>query len=199
MSKFEAVIWDFGGVVTSSPFEAFNRYESEKGLPVDTIRRINATNPDSNAWARLERNELSPTDFDDVFAEESAALGHRVPGRDVLGLLDGAIRPEMVDLLDRVKADAYTLFMAVPTIYVKLIQVIEAATDADRAAIVSGFKAMRLMVSGSAALPASVHEHWTDSDVLNCHNPINYVPAEVGLNSQWGMPVPQSFITHASP
>ena len=64
-------------------------------------------------------------------------------------------------VLSRVRAGACTLFMAVPTIYVKLIQVIEAATDADRAAIVSGFKAMRLMVSGSAALPASVHEHWT--------------------------------------
>jgi hypothetical protein len=44
-----------------------------------------------------------------------------------------------------------------------------------------------------------VHERWTDSDVLNCHNPTNYVPAERGLSSQWGDPVPQAFITHASP
>jgi len=64
-------------------------------------------------------------------------------------------------ILDRVKSDAYSLFMAVPTIYVKLIQALEAATPADRAAVVAGFQRMRLMVSGSAALPASVHEQWT--------------------------------------
>lgn len=64
-------------------------------------------------------------------------------------------------ILARVQADAYTLFMAVPTIYVKLIQALEAAAPAERAAIVGGFRRMRLMVSGSAALPASVHEQWT--------------------------------------
>lgn len=64
-------------------------------------------------------------------------------------------------ILERVKADAYTLFMAVPTIYVKLIQALAAAAPAERAAIIGGFRRMRLMVSGSAALPASVHEQWT--------------------------------------
>ena len=68
---------------------------------------------------------------------------------------------DAASILDRVRADAYTLFMAVPTIYVKLIQSLEAASPADRAAFVAGFKKMRLMVSGSAALPASVHEQWT--------------------------------------
>jgi malonyl-CoA/methylmalonyl-CoA synthetase len=70
-------------------------------------------------------------------------------------------RFEMSTILDRVRAAAYTLFMAVPTIYVKLIQAIESASDADRAAMLSGFQKMRLMVSGSAALPASVHGRWT--------------------------------------
>jgi malonyl-CoA/methylmalonyl-CoA synthetase len=64
-------------------------------------------------------------------------------------------------ILDHVRADAYTIFMAVPTIYVKLIQALEAASPEDRAAWVDGFAKMRLMVSGSAALPASVHAHWT--------------------------------------
>jgi malonyl-CoA/methylmalonyl-CoA synthetase len=64
-------------------------------------------------------------------------------------------------ILDRVRTDAYTIFMAVPTIYVKLIQALEAMAPADRAAIVGGFARMRLMVSGSAALPASLHELWT--------------------------------------
>jgi putative hydrolase of the HAD superfamily len=105
--RFTAVLWDFGGVILSSPFEAFNHYERDHGLPGDFIRTVNATNHHENAWARLERNELSPAEFDAVFAEESEALGHRVPGRDVLGLLAGEIRGEMVDLLDRVKAAGY--------------------------------------------------------------------------------------------
>lgn len=106
-SPYTAVLWDFGGVILSSPFEAFNRYEAEHGLPTDFIRTVNATDPHTNAWARLERSEVSPSEFDAVFAAESEALGHRIPGADVLGLLHGDIRPEMVDLLDRVKAAGY--------------------------------------------------------------------------------------------
>ena len=70
-------------------------------------------------------------------------------------------RFDLNPILDRVRNHAYTLFMAVPTIYVKLIQALESAWESDRTAIVAGFKTMRLMVSGSAALPASVHEQWT--------------------------------------
>lgn len=103
----KAVLWDFGGVILSSPFEAFNRYEAEHGLPADFIRSVNATNPHENAWAQLERNEIEAFEFDRRFADESAALGHRVPGADVLALLAGEIRPEMVALLDRVKAAGF--------------------------------------------------------------------------------------------
>ncbi|PKQ09669.1 MAG: HAD family hydrolase [Alphaproteobacteria bacterium HGW-Alphaproteobacteria-12] len=99
----EAVIWDFGGVLTTSPFEAFNRYETEKGLPRDFIRGINAANPDTNAWALFERSECTLEDFDRLFAEESHAKGNRVPGRDIIELLSGDIRPEMVTALKRCK------------------------------------------------------------------------------------------------
>ncbi len=102
-----AVLWDFGGVILSSPFEAFNRYETEHGLPRDFIRSVNATNPTENAWARLERNDISPTEFAVEFAIESADLGHQVDGADVLALLSGDVRPEMVALLDQVKAAGY--------------------------------------------------------------------------------------------
>jgi putative hydrolase of the HAD superfamily len=101
------VLWDFGGVILSSPFEAFNRYEHDRGLPVDFIRSVNATNHHENAWARLERSELTPAEFDEVFAAESEALGHRIPGADVLSLLSGDVRPEMVAMLDRVKDAGY--------------------------------------------------------------------------------------------
>lgn len=87
-------------MILSSPFEAFNRYEDTNGLPRDLIRRVNATNPDTNAWALLERSEISPEQFDTLFAAESRALGHEVPGSDVLALLAGEVRPRMVAALD---------------------------------------------------------------------------------------------------
>ena len=100
----EAVIWDFGGVFTTSPFEAFNRYEAERGLPQDLIRKVNSTNPDTNAWALFERNEVDTARFDALFLEESTALGHPVRGADVLPLLNGSLRPRMVAALKACKA-----------------------------------------------------------------------------------------------
>ncbi len=100
----EAVIWDFGGVLTTSPFEAFARFEAERGLPVDIIRRINAVNHLENAWAKFERAEIDLEAFDTLFAMESMALGAEVRGRDILPLLYGDLRPEMVEALRRVKA-----------------------------------------------------------------------------------------------
>jgi putative hydrolase of the HAD superfamily len=99
----EAVIWDFGGVLTTSPFEAFMRYEMERGLPADTIRRTNAENHLENAWAKFERAEIDAAAFDELFAAESRALGAEIRGRDVLPLLSGDLRPEMVEALRRVK------------------------------------------------------------------------------------------------
>lgn len=95
----EAVIWDFGGVFTTSPFEAFNRYEVKHQLPADLIRRVNATNPDANAWALFESARIDAAGFDRQFLEESRALGHPVRGADVLPLLSGDVRPAMVAAL----------------------------------------------------------------------------------------------------
>jgi putative hydrolase of the HAD superfamily len=100
----QAVIFDFGGVITSSPFEAFARYEAQRGLPHGFIRTVNATNPDSNAWARLERSEISTAQFDAAFRAEALSLGHDVPGGDVLPLLAGEVRPGMVAALGICKA-----------------------------------------------------------------------------------------------
>jgi putative hydrolase of the HAD superfamily len=100
----EAVIWDFGGVFTSSPFEAFNRLEAEMGAPKDLIRRVNATNPDTNAWALFERAEVDAAGFDRLFLEESTALGFPMRGADVLPKLSGELRPRMVAALKTCKA-----------------------------------------------------------------------------------------------
>lgn len=107
MNDITAVFWDFGGVILSSPFDAFNEYEAARGLPRDFIRSVNAVDPHTNAWARIERQEITPTEFDLVFADESERLGHRVPGADVLRLLGGSVRPEMVTALDRVIEAGY--------------------------------------------------------------------------------------------
>jgi putative hydrolase of the HAD superfamily len=104
----EAVIFDFGGVLTSSPFEAFAQFETERGLPADIIRRTNAANHLENAWARFERAEVDIETFDRLFAEESLALGAEVRGREVLPLLQGDLRPEMVEALKRIKAQFRT-------------------------------------------------------------------------------------------
>lgn len=96
---YKAIVWDFGGVFTGSPFEAFNAYEAERGLPRDFIRTVNATNPHANAWALFESARIDGAAFDALFLAESTALGHPVPGADVLPLLSGALRPRMVGAL----------------------------------------------------------------------------------------------------
>ena len=99
----KAVIFDFGGVFTSSPFEAFARYERGRGLSEGLIRKINSANHLENAWARFERAELDLDGFDAAFAAEAKAFGADLPGRDVIALLSGDIRPEMVEALRRIK------------------------------------------------------------------------------------------------
>ena len=104
-----AVFFDFGGVILSSPFEAFNHYEAANGLHHNFIRSVNTVNHHENAWAKLERSDISPAQFDQLFADESEALGHRIPGADILALLHGEIRPEMVRALDVIKQSGLVL------------------------------------------------------------------------------------------
>ena len=95
----EAVLFDFGGVILLSPFEAFAEYENEIGLPPDTIRKINATNPDTNAWAQFERREVNPEEFVLLFEKEALALGHELDAQRILEGLHGSLRPVMVEAL----------------------------------------------------------------------------------------------------
>lgn len=104
---FSHVIFDFGGVITSSPFEAFNRLEAERGLPQDFIRSVNAINRDDNAWAKFERAEVNADGFDSLFAAEAEAMGHALDGASVIACLAGDVRPYMVNALDRLKAEGF--------------------------------------------------------------------------------------------
>jgi putative hydrolase of the HAD superfamily len=109
MPKISSVIFDFGGVITSSPFEAFNQLEADHGLPRDFIRGVNAVNPDDNAWAKFERAEIDAASFDQLFAAEAKAAGHELAGTKVLEVLAGSVRPAMVAMLDELKTSGYRL------------------------------------------------------------------------------------------
>ena len=103
-AAIKAVLWDFGGVFTESPFKAFAAFESARGLPENFLRKVNSANPDANAWARFERGEITLEEFGTIFETESRALGHAVHGSDVIALLYGEVRPQMVEALRRCKA-----------------------------------------------------------------------------------------------
>lgn len=103
--KYKAIIWDFGGVITSSPFEAFNQFEEANGLPKDIIRTINSENPNTNAWAKFESNSITIDVFNDLFLKEAKAKGFDIKGRDIIKLLKGSIRKNMVSFLRELKSD----------------------------------------------------------------------------------------------
>ena len=98
---FDAVLFDMGGVLVTGPFAGFARYEREHHLPVDTIRTINATNADTNGWARYERGEIDRDEFCRVYTLEAAALGFRVDADAVLNCMKSEPVAEMIELVGR--------------------------------------------------------------------------------------------------
>jgi putative hydrolase of the HAD superfamily len=106
-----AVVFDLGGVITESPMIAFAAYEREAGLPDGLIRQLNSTDPDTNAWARFERNELDVAGFSAAFEAEAAAQGHRLDASRVLAALRGEVRPAMVEAIRRLRAHGLPLGM----------------------------------------------------------------------------------------
>ena len=100
-ADIEVVLFDFGGVLLTSPFAAFAAYEAEVDLPPGTVRRINSTNPDDNAWARFERGQVDAEQFGRLFEAEAAAQGYIVDAVRILEGLHGTLRPTMVEALRR--------------------------------------------------------------------------------------------------
>ena len=103
-NRFSSIFWDFGGVITSSPFEAFNSFEENNDIPKDFIRKVNSINPNENAWAQLEQSKISLEEFDGLFAMESKKLGREIQGNEVLSLLQGVIRPKIVQAIKKFKS-----------------------------------------------------------------------------------------------
>lgn len=106
--SYKAVIFDIGGVILPSPFDAWATYESEIGLPVGFIRRVVAAGGETGAWSRLERNEISLEQFVSTFEAECAAAGGTVSAREVLSRIGtgaGAPREEMLTAIRRIKEE----------------------------------------------------------------------------------------------
>ena len=162
----KAVLFDFGGVVTTSPFEAFIRYESANGLPEGLIRSINATNPDTNAWAKLERSDVGTDGFAELFEAEAAERGHSVDGRAVLSLLSGEVRPQMVEAIRRIKNAGFATAC--------LTNNIRRTDPSDEAGATSGQpasgKTVEVHRSGTAEAMA-LFDHVTESSVVGIRKP----------------------------
>ena len=103
LNQYSSIFWDFGGVITSSPFEAFKKFEIENDLPENFLRKVNSTNPQNNAWALLEQSKINQMEFNDLFFQESSELGFGVNGLKVLDLLEGDLRLGMVDIIKTFK------------------------------------------------------------------------------------------------
>jgi putative hydrolase of the HAD superfamily len=106
-----AVLWDFGGVITSSPFDAFSRYEQANGLPAGFLRGLNTTNADTNAWAAFERGEIDLATFEARFESEAEVAGGAIDARAVVSLLAGQVRPRMVEAVRRCQEHAKTALL----------------------------------------------------------------------------------------
>lgn len=107
MSQITSVIFDFGGVFTTSPVEAFAEFEQAHNLPPRFLGEVIKTNHHTNAWAQFERSEINRAAFNAAFAQETLAAGYEVSGDTLLGLLKLSMKPAMIAALKEVRQTGY--------------------------------------------------------------------------------------------
>jgi len=139
MTAIRAVLFDFGGVILSSPIDGFRAYERRAGLPAGFLQRINSIDPDTNAWACMERGELDLATFHARLEAEARAQGHEIDARAVLAQLSGQIRPEMVAVVRTLRA---SYRVACLTNNMPLGHGAAMASNAERAAEIAGIMAL---------------------------------------------------------
>jgi len=105
--KYKAVLFDFGGVFTTSPIQNFAVFERDHNLPERFIGEVIKANHHANAWARFERAEMDLAAFDEAFAAESKAAGFEIRGSELVKLLSLHFNHNMIDALARVKGAGY--------------------------------------------------------------------------------------------
>jgi putative hydrolase of the HAD superfamily len=106
MTIYQAVIFDLGGVVFPSPFDAFDTYDVDAGLPPGTVRSLIKTSSETGAWAALERGELTMKDFHTELESEAAAAGWTLDGARLMDTIATGFgpRPEMAAAISRIRA-----------------------------------------------------------------------------------------------
>lgn len=107
--KFQAVIFDLGGVVFDSPLAEFRRYEKEHGLPDLFLGRVVLGSGPDGAWARLERGELALADFCSAFDEDARAAGAEISAARLMQRVSDSmqVRPAMLGAVRRLRSLGY--------------------------------------------------------------------------------------------
>jgi putative hydrolase of the HAD superfamily len=102
---YRAVIFDLGGVVFPSPFEAFDAYDRANALEPGTVRTLIRASSETGAWAALERGELSMDAFADALDAEALAAGFQLDARRLMGQIGSSLgpRPEMARAIERIR------------------------------------------------------------------------------------------------
>ena len=99
----EAVIFDIGGVLTTSPVQSIRTYETRAGLTSGALRSLLASH--EGAWSRFEKSELSPHAFVAAFEEEALGLGLSIDGSAFLAAFfeELVVREEMLAVVSFLK------------------------------------------------------------------------------------------------
>ncbi|HTK15059.1 MAG TPA: HAD-IA family hydrolase [Acidimicrobiia bacterium] len=102
---YRAVIFDLGGVVFPSPFEAFDAHDRDAGFPAGTVRAIIRTSSETGAWAALERGELTLPDFHSELEAEALEVGFELDAAKLMATVAGGFgpRPAMTTAIRRIR------------------------------------------------------------------------------------------------
>jgi putative hydrolase of the HAD superfamily len=111
-TAIRAVIFDIGGVLTTSPVQSIRAFEEQSGLPERALGPLLADH--DGAWSLFEKSEISPAEFVAAFEEETVGRGLDVDGWKFLEAFYTAlvVRDEMVHAVrairERMKVAAIT-------------------------------------------------------------------------------------------
>ena len=111
-NAIKIVLWDYGGVLTESPIKNFQKFEDDNNYILNTIIKINSNNKYNNAWAKLEKDEVSIEEFSNLFKQEAKEFGiDNINTSKLLECLDVKLNTKMVKLLQHISEAALFLSM----------------------------------------------------------------------------------------
>jgi epoxide hydrolase-like predicted phosphatase len=104
--RYQAVIFDLGGVVLGSPLHAIAHFERDCGIPEGFINRVVLESGSGGAWSRLERGKLGIEEFLTAFESDCEAAGRAISARALMERIAEASqpRPAMLEAVRAVRA-----------------------------------------------------------------------------------------------